>query len=143
MTSDIDALQRRVAELEAREAGYERAAKVQDALYRIAEAASAAEDLHAFYATVHGIVAGLMFADNAYIALYDDQRQTINFPYYMDSVDLDVPDPNAWEPIGSGQASGVTGYALRLGKPVLIDEAAHAALVAQGEFQKLGVPFLF
>ena len=139
MTSDIDALQRRVAELEAREAGYERAAKVQDALYRIAEAASAAEDLHAFYATVHGIVAGLMFADNAYIALYDDQRQTINFPYYVDSVDLDVPDPNAWEPIGSGQASGVTGYALRLGKPVLIDEAAHAALVAQGEFQKLGV----
>ena len=108
MTSDIDALHDRVAELEAREAGYERAAKVQDALFRIADAASAVEDMPSFYATVHGIVAGLMYADNAYIALYDDQRQTINYPYYVDSVDTDIPDPNVWEPMGVGQATGVT-----------------------------------
>ena len=139
MTSDIDALRRRVGELEAREAGYERAAKVQDALYRIADAASAVEDMPSFYATVHGIVAGLMYADNAYIALYDDQRQAINYPYYVDSVDLEIPDPNAWDPMGIGQATGVTAYALRLGKPVLIDEAGHRDLVARGEIQTLGV----
>ncbi|MEA2619366.1 MAG: hypothetical protein QOC97_139, partial [Chloroflexota bacterium] len=139
MTKEIDALRRRVAELEARESERERTETIQDALYRIAEAASAAEDLQAFYATVHGIVGGLMYAENAYIALYDDQRQALNFPYYKDSVDTDLPDPNAWEPLGSGQASGVTGYALRLGKPIRIDQAAHRELVAKGEFRTIGV----
>jgi hypothetical protein len=96
MTKENDALRRRVAELEAREGEHERTAKIQDALYRIADAASAAEDLHAFYATIHGIVAELMYADNAYIALYDEQRDAINFPYYVDSVDTDIPDPSTW-----------------------------------------------
>ena len=139
MTKDIDALSRRVAELEAREGERERTEKIQDALYRIAAAASAAEDLQAFYATIHGIVGGLMYAENAYIALYDDQRQALNFAYYKDSVDTDIPDPNAWEPLGSGQASGVTGYALRLGKPIRLDQASHRELVAKGEFRTLGV----
>src|SRR4249920_2845214 len=117
MTPDPDDLLRRVAELETNEAGYLHAANVQDALYRIAEAASAVEDLPAFYATVHRIVAGLMYADNCYIALYDDQRQAINFPYYVDSVDTDVPDPKLWEPMGVGQAAGTTAYVLRTGRP--------------------------
>ena len=34
-----------------------------------------------------------MFAENFYIALYDDERQAINFPYYVDTVDVDLPDP--------------------------------------------------
>ena len=139
MTADIDRLRQRVAELEAREAGFEHAAKVQDALYRIAEAASAVDDLPTFYATVHRIVGGLMYADNAYIALYDDQRQMISFPYYVDSVDTDLPDPNVWEPMGVGQAAGMTAYALRLGKPLLVDEAGFADLVARGEIKILGV----
>ena len=54
--------------------------RVQDALYRIADAASAAEDLHAFYATIHGIVGELMYARNFYIALYDDERQSDQLP---------------------------------------------------------------
>ena len=139
MTANAESLRQRVAELETRQAEHERAAQVQDALYRIADAASAAEDLQAFYATVHGIVGGLMYAENAYIALYDDQRQALNFPYYKDSVDTDIPDPNVWEPLGSGQASGVTAYALRLGKPIRIDQASHRELVAKGEFRTLGV----
>ena len=92
MSDDIDALRDRVAELEAREEQHARAATVQDALYRIAEAASSADDLQAFYATVHEIVGGLMYAENAYIALYDEQRQAMNYPYYVDAVDDDLPD---------------------------------------------------
>jgi len=49
LDDEIQTLQARVAELEAHEAGRERAEKVQDALYRIAETASAAEDMQDFY----------------------------------------------------------------------------------------------
>ena len=49
--------------------------RVEAALYRIAEAASAASDLQAFYREVHATVGTLMSAENFYIALYDDQRK--------------------------------------------------------------------
>jgi GAF domain-containing protein/CheY-like chemotaxis protein len=117
-----------------------RAERVQDALYRIAEAASAAQDLSAFYATIHGIVGELMYAENLYIALYDAERQQINFPYYVDTVDTDLPDPRAWEPFGVGDARGATAYALRLGTPLLMDRAKLDALVASGDFDLVGAP---
>ena len=141
MTDDheLDGLRTRIAALEAREAEHERAEQVQDALYRIAAAASAAEDLPSFYATIHGIVGELMYAENAYIALYDEQRGAINFPYFVDSVDLDVPDPEAWEPFGVGNARGTTAYVLRPGRPAHIDRRAHEELVAAGEVELVGV----
>ncbi len=116
----------------------DRAERVQDALYRIAEAASAAEDLHAFYATIHGIVGELMFARNFYVALYDEDRQTINFPYYVDEVDQDLPDPKAWEPFGVGNARGLTSYVLRTGRPELFTQRRWRDLVDRGEIDPIG-----
>jgi hypothetical protein len=55
--------------------------KIQDALYRIAETAAAAHDMQEFYRAIHSIVGELMYANNLYIALYDDERGAINFPY--------------------------------------------------------------
>ncbi|MDT4947380.1 MAG: hypothetical protein QOH14_4113, partial [Pseudonocardiales bacterium] len=72
-------------------------------------------------------------------ALYDDQRQLINFPYYVDSVDLDIPDPGVWEPFGVGNARGTTAYLLRTGKPIIVSPERHAELVAAGEVEAVGV----
>jgi GAF domain-containing protein/DNA-binding response OmpR family regulator len=137
--ADLDVLRARVAELEAREAEHARAEHVQAALYRIAEAASAASDLQAFYREVHATVGTLMSAENFYIALYDNRRKAINFPYYVDSVDLDIPDPNLWEPFGVGNARGTTAYVLRTGRPAIVSPERHRELVAQGEIEKVGV----
>ena len=73
---DEKALKRRVHELETQ-------AQVDAALYRIAQAASTVTDMQAFYAAMHGIVGELMDASNFYIALYDDEREMINFPYFV------------------------------------------------------------
>ena len=115
-------------------------AHIQDALYRIASAASAAHDLDAFYAEMQAIVGEFMYAENMYIALYDAERQRINFPYYVDTVDTDLPDPRAWEPFGVGDARGATAYALRLGKPMIMDRARLEAMVASGDFDLVGAP---
>ena len=117
----------------------ERAQRVQDALYRIAEAASAAQDLHAFYATIHEIVGELMYARNFYVALYDEDRQAINFPYYLDEVDQDLPDPKVWEPFGVGNAKGLTGYVLRSGRPELVSRQRWLDLIDRGEIEMVGV----
>jgi PAS domain S-box-containing protein len=129
---------RRLAELEAVEAEHAHAAKVQDALYRIAELASAARDLHEFYRAIHGVVAELMYASNFYIALYDEERRLISWPYFVDEVDTDVPDPNRWEQFGSGNARGVTAYVLRTGKPQRLSRERIEKLSELGEIDVIG-----
>ena len=127
------------AALEDRVAELEHELRIQRSLVRIAEAAASARDLTAFYRTIHEIVGELMFAEHFYIALYDDQRQRLNFPYYVDPADPDIPDPNAWEPFGVGDARGVTAYALRSGRPMLIDRVEYLRLLEAGEIEILGV----
>jgi PAS domain S-box-containing protein len=114
------------------------AAKVQDALYRIAELAGAARDLQEFYAAVHTVVGELMYAENFFIALYDDERQLINWPYYVDEVDDDLPDPNKWDAFGEGDARGTTAYVLRTGQPQLIPRTRMLELMEQGEIVIVG-----
>ena len=136
---ELAAAKARIVELEALEAERARASAVQHALYRIAEAASAASDLQGFYRTIHGIVGELMYAENLYIALYDEEHGRLNYPYYVDAFDTEIPDPNAWEPFGVGQATGVTAYVLRLGEPILIDSAMYRRLHDAGEIEALGL----
>ncbi|MGH2594720.1 MAG: GAF domain-containing protein, partial [Actinomycetota bacterium] len=128
---DEKALKGRVHELEAQ-------AKVDAALYRIAQAASSVTDMQEFYAAMHGIVGQLMDARNFYIALYDETRQMINFPYFVDEVDPDIPDPNVWEPFGVGNARGTTAYLLRVGEPSLLGPAEFERLSAAGELEQIG-----
>ena len=79
-----------------------RAAKVQDALYRIAELASAAQDMQEFYRAIHEIVGELMYAKNFFIALYDEERRRSTGPYYVDEVDPEAPIRSQWFEFGRG-----------------------------------------
>jgi PAS domain S-box-containing protein len=113
--------------------------RVQGALYRIAQLASAAQDMQEFYRAVHEVVGELMYAKNFMIALYDDGRQLINWPYLIDAGG-DRPDPNRWDPIGERSARGATAYVLRTGKPQLLTRQRFERLVAEGEIELLGPP---
>jgi PAS domain S-box-containing protein len=116
-----------------------RAAKVQEALYRIAELASAAQDMQEFYRAIHEIVGGLTDANNFFIALYDEERRRINWPYYVDERETDDPlDPNQWFEFGERDARGVTAYVIRTGKPQRMPAARMTQLVEQGEIELLG-----
>ena len=122
----------RVAELE-------QELRVQRALVAIVDAANRSDDLGTFYPVVHEALKPLTHATNCYIALYDDSRQAINFPYYVDELDDDLPDPLLWEPFGVGDAAGITAYLLRTGVPLLLTPARFRELEATGEVAGLGV----
>ena len=87
-------------------AGGGRAERVQTALFRIAELASSVQDMQEFYREVHAVVGAFMYANNFFIALYDEERQLISWPYYVDELDPDVPEPNQWDAFGEGDARG-------------------------------------
>ncbi|HEX5240395.1 MAG TPA: GAF domain-containing protein [Candidatus Limnocylindrales bacterium] len=91
-----------------------------------------------FYAGVHAILGGLINAENCYIALYDDERKSINFPFYIDSVDTDRPDPRRWDPIDAEDAGGITAYILRTGRLFHRTTAGIKAGSAAGEFKAIG-----
>jgi signal transduction histidine kinase/CheY-like chemotaxis protein/HPt (histidine-containing phosphotransfer) domain-containing protein len=114
--------------------------KVQDALYRIAETASAAHDMQEFYAEIHRIIGELMYAANFYIVLYDEDRQMINWPFWVDEVDPEYPAPDVWEPLGTGLSRGVTAFVLRTGTAMLLSLADIEDLVRRGEIEMVGEP---
>ena len=117
----------------------ENAEKVQGALYRIAELASAARDMQQFYGAIHEIVGELMDARNFYIALYDQERQLINWPYYAEDTPPDeLPDPNKWYAAGERSQRGTTAFVLRTGEPQLITLERFEELTVQGELDLVG-----
>ena len=113
-------------------------AQVQDALYRIAELAGAAQDMQEFYRAIHQVVGELMYAKNLYIALYDDERQLINWAYSVDEIDEGRPDPSQWLAFDDAAARGTTGYVLRTGEPQHLSRERIKKLAELGELDVLG-----
>jgi PAS domain S-box-containing protein len=113
--------------------------ELQDALYRIAALASAAQDMQEFYRAIHEIVGELMFAENFFIALWDEEHRLISWPYIADQIDDDFAEPDQWVPFESRLARGTTGYVLRTGEPQLLTSDRYDALVAEGEIEALGI----
>jgi len=116
-----------------------RSAQVQAALYRIAETASAAQDMQEFYAEIHRIVGELMYANNFYVVLYDEERRMMNWPFGVDTAGDSFAGPNVWEPMGTGEARGLTAYLLRKGTPMLLPQADIDDLIERGEITPIGV----
>src|SRR5271169_1806264 len=117
-----------------------RAEALSSALYRIAEKASAAQDLQQFFAAIHGIVDELMCARNFAIAIHDPESQMLSFPYFVDERESD--------PAPSKLASGLTEYVIRTGESLLCTPELAKQLQRRGEvklsspapLQWLGVP---
>lgn len=64
-----------------------RAESMQVALHAISEAAHQAKDLLALFQQIHLIIGKLLPADNFFVALYDEERDELSFPYFVDQYD--------------------------------------------------------
>jgi GAF domain-containing protein len=126
-------LEGRVAELEAALERESKRARDQAALYKIAALAGATEDMESFYKGIHEILTELLYAPNCYVALYDSERQLMNYPYFVDTDDPEPPDPRQWEPVAEQQAKGVTAYILRSGRPMHQQTPEGQRVLASGE----------
>src|SRR6185437_3142195 len=59
----------------------QRGERLQAALFRIAELATTTDSIDNFYAAVHRVVGGLLYARNFYIALLSEDGGELTFPY--------------------------------------------------------------
>lgn len=89
----------------------QRAERLQAALFRIAELATADISQDAFYREVHAVVDTLINARNFFIALLDDGGTTLEYPYAVD----ETGETYEARPVGRG----LSEYVLTHGKAIL------------------------
>ena len=108
----------------------QRSQRLQRALFRIAELSMTSDTLEAFYAEVHKVVGGLLYARNFYIAMLSEDGSMLTFPYSVDERDRERPPRQ----IGRG----LTEYVLRMGHPLLADRSRIAGLEQGGKVRSFG-----
>jgi diguanylate cyclase (GGDEF)-like protein len=87
---------------------------LQQALFEISELSASVEgNMDDFYSAIHDILSRLIGAPNCYVAMIDNDKQALQFPYYKDEVQSQI------EPRPMGM--GLTEYVIRRGSAELID----------------------
>jgi len=122
-------LQQNVLELQ-------RTERVQAALFQLAQLATADNDESEFYTQVHALVGALLNAENFFIALLSVDRQTLEFPYFVDC------NERYMERRVLGR--GLTEYVLRRGQSLRVAREDILELDRQGEIalEVAGLPAL-
>jgi len=82
----------------------EKTARLQRALYTIADLASGELEMTEMLPRLHAVVGELMYAENFLIALYNAERETLRFIYFADTC-----DPNSFNPDEEIPVAGVRG----------------------------------
>lgn len=143
---EVSELKQQIAELERENRQYSNAQFHHEALYKITQLASNCSDMALFYREVHQIIAGLINANNFYIALLDPSREHIEFVYHVDEIDVVPAGPSplamfrdtlTWHTIQSGEAL--------LATPELINEMIEQQIwrgIGTLGVDWLGVPLL-
>jgi PAS domain S-box-containing protein len=87
-------------------------------------------DLSELLSLVHESISKTLYAENCFVALYDEETQMMRFPFWVDKLDP-CPDPR---PVGVG----FSGYVLRTGKPMLVSPELTEEMSRRGEVEKSG-----
>src|ERR1051326_6584482 len=87
-------------------------------------------DVNELLSLIHQSIARYLYAENCFVALYDDSSELMHFPFWVDKFDP-RPEPR---PIGAGFSSHV----LRSGNPIIVGPELTEEMAARGEVEKSG-----
>ncbi|NMH65147.1 diguanylate cyclase domain-containing protein [Shewanella salipaludis] len=103
-----------------------RAERLQRSLFEIAALATSRIDSLEFYAQLHHVLSHLLPANNCYIALLDEDKTQLTFPFYVSQLGLSAPGSR---PVSDGLAE----YVLKHKRPLKLEQQDIQALIAAGE----------
>ncbi|MBC7900340.1 MAG: PAS domain S-box protein, partial [Saprospiraceae bacterium] len=98
----------------------------------IIKGAATTSNLEELLALVHQSLGRAIYAENFYVALYDEQSKLIHIPFCVDKFD-EVAKP---QKLGKG----LTAYIFRHGRPALLATKDIYQLIADGEIEMVGTP---
>jgi diguanylate cyclase (GGDEF)-like protein len=103
---------------QARIESLQKSQRLQQALYEIADLAGSGLEMQEMLGRIHAVVGGLMYAENFFIVLYDDVRESVRFLYFADRLDPYVAEPDVAISIDE-MPNSLTAALLRHGHPLL------------------------
>ena len=147
--SEKQALIARVSELEARLEAREQHRQLQSFLLRLGELTWSTEDVNSLYGEIHTLIAEQVYAENFFIAVYENNRRNVRIAYFKDILDQE-DEVNRALPTEEFLPT-LTGFVLRTGQPLLasgaqILEMQNADILRmRGPLMEswLGVPFRY
>ena len=99
-------------------------------LYEITKGVTSTDKLDELLQLIHKSLARVLYAENIFIALYDENKGLFSFPYFIDKCDH-APQP-------APLPKSCTSYVFRTGKPLLLDQELFDKLKEQGEVELVG-----
>ena len=105
-----------------------KAERLQRALYQMAAKANECNELNSLFASVHSIIESLLYAKSFFIALYDEEKNEVSFPYLVDEYDSEIHQGIVL-PLGKGLSSHV----IKSRQPQLITPELVPILLKNGD----------
>ncbi len=113
-----------------------RAEQINKALFQISNAISTTYDLDELYRSIHSAMKLIVTVDQFFIAIYNEQEDSISFPYNTDSI-----DKHGSEPIeNASQSTSFTWKVIQTQKPLLLNKEEQFALVRELGGEIIGLP---
>ena len=109
-----------------------RAELEQQVTTKIIHSMSATHNLDDLLHSIHAALKEVLYAENCFVALYEDSTGMFHFPFCVDQ--YDPPSP----PLKIERSC--TDYVFRTGRPMIITKAVFDELAASGELKLVGTP---
>ena len=104
---------------------------VEEVIFDISKASFTSDSLDDLLAIIHTQLSRILDASNFYVAMYEESSDTITLPYHVD-----LKDKFARFPAGKT----LTGYVIKLKKPLLATEEDVNKLTEDGVIEIIGAP---
>ncbi|MCK9640392.1 MAG: PAS domain S-box protein [Prolixibacteraceae bacterium] len=101
-------------------------------IFEMTQDISETENLNELFHSIHQSLKKVLYAENCFVAIYDEHSGLFSFPYFIDQMDP-KPDPQALK-------KSVTSYVFRTGKPLLLTPELSRMLEEQYGIGLIGSP---
>ncbi len=115
--STKDDLLKRIQELENESQNKLRYEKINQTLFKISNSINTTSNLPELYESIHKSLSSIIDTTNFFIARYDNENDSVKFPYCVDEIDGQLPPVKNFT-----QTASLTAEVVRTGKPILIDK---------------------
>lgn len=113
---------------------YKRSESIQKSLFDISELASSINELSSLYPAIHDIVGGFMSAQNFFVAFYEEEKEIIDFVYFVDEFDEQVLSQVSADDL----KNSLTGYILRTGNHLFLTQETYKQQTSNISTKDLG-----
>jgi diguanylate cyclase (GGDEF)-like protein len=124
-----------IAQLEKSIVQLEYAEKLQKVLFNIAALSYESESIFNIYGKIHALIGELLWAKSFFVAIYNDENKSVEFPYIVDET---MPGVIVEDELSDTKMEGMTAWIIKNLQALLLTKNDILKMQSQGDFVVLG-----